>query len=188
MATSNSPIPGSHENGAPAAAAWLGIVAVLFGTLLTGSHANEWLTQMVISPDSAAARGIEPECPEDELEEEGLTAAECRLMVSQIEIMIASRPAWFRAFQMSVASIGATLAFVSIFVGIALIDDRPWAWGAAMYTFGVLLAIDLAQFIAAVNTGPLLRATYLWNILLWFFVHLCMTVAAVTGRDSEIIA
>lgn len=185
MATLHSPNPGSQDTSAPASAAWLGIIAVVFGILLTAGHANEWLTQKVISPDSAAARGLESECPEDELEEEGLSAAECRLMVSQVRIMIASRPPWFRAFQMGLASVGTVLALLSIFAGIALIDNRPWAGGVALVIFGTLLAIDLLEFIAAVNVGPLLRAMYLWNILLWFFIHLCMTVAAVAGRGGD---
>ena len=185
MATSDSSdSSGAQDQQAPAAAAWLGIVAVLFGILLTANHANEWLVQKVISPDSAAARGIESECPEDELEEEGLSAAECRLMVSRIKIMIVSRPAWFRAFQMTAAAAGAVIAFISVFVGIGLVDDRSWAPRAAVLVFAALMVIDLAQFTATVNSGPLLRAAYLWNILLWFFVHLTMTVAALVGRSS----
>lgn len=182
MAISNSGEPGAQGD---IAGAWLGIIAIVFGVLLAASDANEWLIQAVISPDSVAARGIESECPEDQLEEEGLSAAECRLMVSQVRIMIVSRPEWFRAFQMGLAAVGAVAALISIFVGIALVDGRRWAPSGAVIVFGALLAIDLIQFMATVNTGPLLTAVYLWNILLWFFIHLCMTVAAVAGRSSE---
>ena len=55
----------------PAWASWLGIVAVIFGILQTAEHGNEWMTQKVIAPGTAAVQGIAPRCPEDELVEEG---------------------------------------------------------------------------------------------------------------------
>ena len=181
MATSSSGDSGSQGEGS-AGAQWLGVIAILFGVLAMASHGNEWLVQTVIAPDSAAAQGLESECPEDELAEEGVSADECRLMVDRVHIMIASRPDWFRPMQINLALAGTVVALASILVGLGLVDTRSWAAGAAVWSFGALLAIDIAQFIAAVNTGPLLRATYLWNLLLWFFIHLCMTVAAAAER------
>ncbi len=169
----------------PAWASWLGVVAVIFGILQTAAHGNEWMTQKVIAPGTAAVQGIPPRCPEDELVEEGISRAECELMTAKVRIMIVSRPDWFRGFQMGLALIGTVVAFGSIFVGSALVQYRNWAPHAAVITFAGLLAIDAVGFAAATNTGPLLRATYLWNTLLWFFIHLVMTAGAVAGFRSE---
>ena len=177
----------SNTSG-PAWASWLGVVAVIFGILQTAAHGNEWMTQKVIAPGTAAVRGIPPRCPEDELVEEGISVTECELMAAKLKIMIASRPHWFRGFQMGLALIGTVVAFGSIFVGVALVQYRSWAPPAAMITFAALLTIDAIGFIAAINTGPLLRAVYLWNILIWFFIHLLMTAGAVAGHQSESMA
>ncbi len=173
------------NSSGPAWASWLGVVAVIFGVLQTAAHSNEWMTQKVIAPGTAAVQGIPPKCPEDELVEEGVSRAECELMVAKVRIMIASRPDWFRGFQMVLASLGALVAFGSIFIGAALVQYRSWAAHAAVITFAGLLAIDAVGFAAAINTGPLLRATYLWDTLLWFFIHLVMTAGAVAGCRSE---
>ena len=69
-------------------------------------------------------------------------------------------------------------------VGAALIDRQSWAPAAAIAVFGALTLVDAVGFVAAVNTGPILRDVYLWNVLLWFFVHLMMTLGAVAGRAS----
>ncbi|MGI9289186.1 MAG: hypothetical protein ACR2P1_27700 [Pseudomonadales bacterium] len=172
----------------PAWASWLGVVAVIFGILQTAAHGNEWMTQKVIAPGTAAVQGIPPRCPEDELVEEGISSAECELMTAKVRIMIASRPDWFRGFQMGLSLIGTVVAFGSIFIGAALVQYRSWAPRAAVITFAGLLAIDAVGFAAATNIGPLLRATYLWNILLWFFIHLVITVGAIAGFRSEITA
>jgi hypothetical protein len=169
----------------PAWASWLGIVAVTFGILGTADHGNEWMTQKVITANSAAVQGIPPRCPEDELIEEGISLAECELMTAKVRIMIVSRPNWFRGFQMGLALIGAIISFGAIFVGAALVQYRSWAPRVAVLTFTALLAIDALGFAAAINTGPLLRATYLWHILLWFFIHLTMTAGAFAGCNSE---
>ena len=47
------------------------------------------------------------------------------------------------------------------------------------------MLIDLLQFAAVVNAGPILRDLYLWNILLWCVIHLMMTTGALAGRHSE---
>ena len=179
MSTTISETPG------PAWASWLGIVAVIFGILLTGVHGNEWLTQQVITPGSAAAQGIPPSCPQDELIEERISVVECELLVAKVNMVIASRPDWFRGFQMGLASLGTVVAFCSIFVGVVLVQYRDWAPRAAVITFAALLSIDAIGFIAATNTGPLLRAAYLWDIVVWFFIHLVMTVGAIAGSTAE---
>ncbi|MGH8533202.1 MAG: hypothetical protein ACREV1_10895, partial [Gammaproteobacteria bacterium] len=88
-------------------------------------------------------------------------------------------------FQMALASAGITMASLSIVVGAALVNYRTWAPAAAVLTFGALTAIDVIGFMAVVNTGPISREMHLWNILLWFFIHLMMTVGAVAGRHNE---
>jgi hypothetical protein len=167
---------------------FLGIVAVLFGVLLAAAQGNELLTQKVIAPGTAAARDVPADCRADEAAQEGVSAAECELMVAQVRIVLASRPAWFRPFQMGRALAGLLAAFGSIVVGLGLVDDRRWAPSAAAATFGLLLALDVAGFTAALYTGPLLRALYLWNLFLWFAVHLCLTAGAVVGRRAARVA
>ncbi len=179
MATTGTDTP------APAWASWLGVVAVIFGILLTAAHGNEWLTQKVITPDSAAAQGIPPRCPEDELIEEGISVEECELLVAKVNMVIVSRPDWFRGFQLWLAAIGTAVAFWSVFAGVALVQYRDWAPRAALITFALLLAIDIIGFVAATNTGPLLRAAYLWDITVWFFIHLVMTAGAIAGSMRE---
>jgi hypothetical protein len=176
----------SHHTTGPAWTTCLGIIAVLFGALFTAAQGNELLIQKVIAPGTAAAQNVPVECRKDEAEEEGVSVAECELMVANVRIMIESRPEWFRGVQMGLALAGALVAFGSILVGVALVDDRRWASGAAVAMFATLLALDGAGFAAALYTGPLLRALYLWNILLWFSIHLCMTAGAVAGRHARL--
>jgi len=173
----------------PTNLAWttgLGIIAVLFGTLFAATQGNELLAQAVIAPGTAASRNVPVECREDEAQEEGVSVAECELMVANVRIMMASRPAWFRRAQMGLSFAGALVAFGSILVGVALVDARRWASAAAVAAFAALVALDAAGFAAALYTGPLLRAVYLWNILLWFSIHLCLTAGAVAGRQASL--
>jgi len=174
----------THHRIGPAWATSLGIVAVLFGTLFTAAEANELMVQAVIAPGSSAAQGIPADCREDEAEEEEVSIAECELMVANVRIMLASRPPWFRSAQMGLTSAGALLAFLSILVGVALVDARGWAPSVAVITFGGLIALDAVSFVTGLYVGPLLRAVYLWNTLLWFSIHLCMTAGAVVGRQA----
>lgn len=146
------------------------------------------MIQAVIAPGTAAARNIPADCRKDEAEQEGVSVAECELMVANVKIMIASRPKWFRGVQMGLTFLGTLVAFGSILIGVALIDYRRWAPRAAVITFATLLALDCIDFMAAFYTGPLLRALYLWNILLWFSIHLSMTLGAVAGRHAERVA
>lgn len=164
----------------------VGVLAVLFGAILAAGQANEWMVQKVIAPGSAAAQNIPADCREDEAEEEGVSVEECELMVANVRIMIASRPAWFRSAQMTLAAAGAVLALWSILVGVALVDYRVWAPSTAAATFALLLLLDGTQFVAALYTGPLLRAVYLWNIVLWTTIHLCLLAGALAGRHFEL--
>ena len=64
--------------GSLAWASALGAVAITFGVLLAAAHANEWMKQIVIVHATPAGNQVaQPECPEDELIEEGLSLAEC---------------------------------------------------------------------------------------------------------------
>ncbi|WP_206054831.1 hypothetical protein [Nitrosococcus wardiae] len=165
----------------------MGAVAIVLGVLLAAIHGNEWMKQGVIV-QATPASGVVPaaECPEDELEEERLSLAECKQMVANVQNFILSAPDWFFSFQMALACVGTIIAFVSIILGVALVHYRRWAPTAAVLVFAALAIIDVVDFIAVVNTGPILRSMYLWDILLWFFIHLVMTVGAIVGRQSQI--
>jgi hypothetical protein len=128
------------------------------------------------------------DCREDELEEEGLSFAECRQMVANVENLTVSGPAWFRGVQIGLAGVGTIIALGSIVVGVALVDDRAWAPNCAVLTFAALAGLDVLGFTAAVNAGPVIRQLYLGDILLWFLLHLMMTVGVVAGRDSDTAA
>ena len=169
----------------PRWAAALGGLAVVFGVLMTAAQGNEILAQAVIAPGSVAGRGIPADCRKDEAEQEGVSAAECELMVAAVRATIVSRPPWFRGFQTGLALAATLAAFGSIFVGLALVDFRPWAPRAAVLSFGALALLDALGFVGALYTGPLLRAVYLWNLFLWFCIHLCLTTGAAVGSRAE---
>lgn len=179
-------IPRHRHAATPAWTTCLGIIAVLFGALFAAAQSNELLVQTVIAPGTAAAQGVPIECREDEAEEEGISVAECELMVANVRIMLESRPAWFRDTQRALTLLGALVSFFSILVGVALVDARGWATSAAVWTCAVLLAVDAAGFGTALYTGPLLRAAYLWNGLVWFSIHLCMAAGAIVGRQNAL--
>lgn len=166
----------SFSDGLPG----LGLIVVLFGVLLLASQANELLKQIVISPGSTAELGVAAHCRADELEEEQLSLEECQLMVSNIQITLASSPSWFRSFQIFLSSLGVGAAVFSIIVGSLLVNGVTARRKLALFCFALLVLIDVAGFVSATNTGPLLRAQYLWPLLLWFFIHLCMLVAMLT--------
>jgi hypothetical protein len=179
----------SGQPPGPAWASWLGVVAIVLGVLLAAAHGNEWMKQIVITQSTPASDRVPPaECPEDELIEEGLSLAECRQMVANVRNFTLSAPDWFAAFQATLAAVGTVVAFISIIIGAALVNYRGWAPAAAILTFGALAAIDVIGFIGALNTGPILRDLYLWNFLLWFSIHLMMTVAVIAGRASRALA
>lgn len=169
---------------------WLGMLVVVFGLLLAAQQGNEALKQAVIAPGTAAELGIPADCREDELEEEALTLRECELMVASVQITLASSPAWFRPLQLATAGLAALLALASLPTGFALVrGPSAGHWRYGMYVIGGLLALDCIGFIAAVNTGPMLRAQYLWTALLWIFIHLAFFSAflamATDGKSEE---
>lgn len=171
---------------APDWASRLGIVAVLFGILFAVSQANEWMKLAVVgTPPYSIATMPEPDCEPDELEEEGLSLEECRQLALAVHDISISSPGWFKSFHMTVSAAGTLLALASIVVGIALVDYRPWAAPAAAQVFAALAVLDLVAFTGVVNSGPLIRQMYLWNILLWAFLHLAMAVAAIVGLQGE---
>ena len=166
----------------------LAAVITLFGLLLLASHSNELLRQIVIAPGSSADLGVEAACRADELEEEQLSLQECQLLVVDVQIVLSSSPAWFRSYQLTLSSFGIAAAVFSIVTAFGLINRQSLPFRLAAVSMGILLLIDLAGFLAAVNTGPLLRARYLWPLLLWFVVHLCVLVAAIrlAQQQSEV--
>jgi hypothetical protein len=171
---------------APDWASRLGIVAILLGILLAASQANEWLKLSIVgTPPYTVATMPEPDCEEDELAEEGLSLAECQQLAYAVHDISISAPGWFKSFHTSVSAIGLVLALISVVVGIALIDYRAWAAAAAVPAFGALAVVDVVVFTAVVNSGPMIRQSYLWSILLWFFIHLAMAIAALVGRQDE---
>jgi hypothetical protein len=169
----------------PAWTSWLGVMAILFGIFLTAAHGNQVLSHLVYEPDSAAMHDISIDCEEDELEEEGITLEECNLMGTTVKNVILSSPDWFRDFHIGLSAVGIVVALVSVFVGILLVDYRSWVVKPAIVVFGALLAIDMIGFLTVVNTGPLLRAMYLWDILLWALIHLVMTAGALAGFHPD---
>ena len=166
----------------------LAAVITLFGLLLLASHSNELLRQIVIAPGSSADLGVEAACRADELEEEQLSLQECQLLVVDVQIVLSSSPAWFRPYQLTLSSFGIAAAVLSMLTAFGLINRQSPPFRLVAVSMGILLLIDLAGFLAAVNTGPLLRARYLWPLLLWFVVHLCVLVAAIrlAQQQSEV--
>lgn len=173
-------------NNKPAWASILGVVAIMLGVFLTAVHANEVMKQSVIV-EHMPASGVMPEadCPPDELEEEGISVAECEYLIEHVKGLALSAPDWFPSAQMTLAGLGAILAFISIIVGGALVNYAPSASTAAVVVFAGLAAIDLLQFAAVVNTGPTLREVYLGGILLWFILHLMLLVGAIAGKHTQ---
>jgi len=165
---------------------WLGVVAVLFGVLLLASQSTELLKQLVIAPGTTAELGIAADCRSDELEEEGLSLLECQLLVSNVQISLASSPGWFRPVQIFLSLSSSLAAVLSVAVGMALVADRRGPATLAVPVFGLLILLDCAGFVAVLNTGPLLRAQYLWPALLWFFIHACLFTAALVRRQQQL--
>ncbi|GAB4296950.1 MAG: hypothetical protein Kow0083_09800 [Methylophaga sp.] len=174
------------NNNTPSWASILGVVAIMLGVFLTAVHGNEAMKQSVIV-SNMPADGVMPEadCPEEELEEEGISLAECEYLIEHVKGIAMSAPDWFPAAQTTLAGIGAVLAFLSIIIGGALVNYTAWAAKAATLVFSGLAAIDLLQFAVVVNTGPTLREVYLGSILLWFILHLMLLVGVLAGRHTE---
>lgn len=163
----------------------LAALLMLFGLLSLASYGNELLKQVVISPGSSAEKGIAADCRADELEEEQLSLEECQLMVANVRIILSSSPDWFRGYQLALSGIGIAAALFSIATAFSLINSRSPSLPLAMAGIAVLFLLDIAGFVAAVSTGPMLRAQYLWPLLLWIAIHLCMFLAVVRLRQQE---
>ncbi|HEC75142.1 MAG TPA: hypothetical protein ENI26_12355 [Methylophaga aminisulfidivorans] len=176
----------NNKTSLPHWASILGVVAIMLGVFLTAVQGNEVMKQAVVT-SNMPADGVMPaaDCPEDELEEEGITVAECEYLIEHVKGIALAAPDWFPTVQMTLAGIGALLAFISVIIGGALVNYTPWASKAAVVVFSGLAAIDLLQFAAVVNTGPTLREVYLSGILLWFVLHLMLVVGVLAGRHSE---
>lgn len=175
-----------NSTSMPHWASILGVVAIMLGVFLTAVHGNEVMKQVVIT-NNMPADGVmpEPDCPEEELEEEGISVAECEYLIQHVRGIALSAPDWFPSAQITLSAIGTVLAFGSIIIGGALVNYTPWASKAALVVFGGLAAIDLLQFAVVVNTGPTLRDVYLGGILLWFILHLMLVTGTLAGRHTE---
>lgn len=189
MATLLPDDPTRSSSPGPAWASALGVVAIVLGIFLTASNANEWMKLALIGEPAHTLESAPPiDCDPGELAEEGITVAQCHQMGVVIHNISMSSPEWYPGFMMTVAFVGTLVAAFSIFVGIALVNYRPWASTVALLTFAALTLIDLVSFLSVVSTGPIVREMYLWDVLLWFLLHIMMTVAAVAGHLEQAAA
>ena len=172
----------SIKEGNNANIKWIGVTSVLFGVLLLANHGNEILRQSVIAPGVAIESAAD--CRPDELEEENLSLRECQLMVSNVQIVLASSPSWFRSVSICLYLLGFVSALLSLVFGMRFVSSPNSAQRPLRASFVSLVAIDMLIFMAASTTGPLLRSIYLWPNLLWLFIHLAL-LAAVLGYNSE---
>lgn len=176
----------NDTNTAPLWASWLGIIIIVLGVYLSASHGNQLLKYWVLDGvPSVEMAEYTYKCPEDELEEEGITLEMCMQKTANVDTILLSIPDWFRDFQIPLMLIGTIVAFSSIFVGVALIEYRATAPLAATFVVGALLLVDIAGFMAVVITGPLTRQLYLWDILLWCFIHAILLSAIIAGRHED---
>ncbi|MDX1518709.1 MAG: hypothetical protein R3318_01210 [Gammaproteobacteria bacterium] len=171
-------------------ASGLGIIIIIMGVYLTASHGNQLMKYWVLDgKPSVEMAEYKYKCPEDELIEEGITLEMCKQKTENIDTILLSIPDWFRGYQITLMLIGTVVAFISIFAGIALHENRAVAPLFATGIISALLAIDIAGFVAVVLTGPLTRQLYLWDILLWCFLHAVILSALVAGKhEGETVA
>lgn len=176
----------NQNNTVPVWASCLGITIIIMGVYLSAAHGNQLLKYIVLDGiPSVEMVEYKYKCPEDELEEEGITLAMCKQKTANVDTILLSIPDWFRGFQIGLMLSGTLVAFVSIFAGISLLEYRSYAPLAAVVTVSLLLLVDIAGFIAVVITGPLTRQLYLWDILLWCFVHAILLAAIFAGRRES---
>ncbi|MFK7864641.1 MAG: hypothetical protein AB8B95_10500 [Pseudohongiellaceae bacterium] len=150
------------------------VLTALFALLFFASSNNELLKQYVLTESAEQSLIGEADCRADELLEEGLSVRECQLMRIQLEIVYESSPDWFRSAQILLNA----MAMVSAVGVIALVTFRPLRARSQLLLVVLILfvVIDALSFLAALQTGPLLRAQYLWPTLLWFFIHLSSVI------------
>jgi cytochrome b561 len=170
----------------PAWMSWLGVAVILLGILFTAHEANEWMRQVVI--DHATPASLElpsADCRADELEEEGLSLAECQQMVEEIKSYVVSRPAWFAGVQSWLSALGTLIALATVVCGAMLANYRMPAARIGAVLFTLLAAVDAGHFIAAQQAGPILRSIHLPVSLQWFAIHMAVAMAFfVAGRQS----
>ena len=175
-----------HMNQVPFWASWIGIIIVVMGVYLTASYGNQlmkyWVLDGVPSVEKAE---YQYKCPEDELEEEGITLEMCKQKTANVDTILLSVPEWFRGFQIVLMTIGTLLAFGSIFTGVSLIEYRSTAPLATIFVLSSLFLIDIVEFVAVIITGPLTRQLYLGDILLWCLIHLVLLSAVFAGKNIE---
>lgn len=174
-------MPGNHlEQNLAVASRILAVLSILFGVLSFASNSNELLKQGVLTAESFTALQSEADCRADELEEEGLSFRECELMLVQVEIALESSPRWFRSVQQILSGIGIAAALASIALALSLGSNpgNGFTMRMMVWVLGGLVVLDSVMFIAASQTGPMLRAQYLWPLLLWFFIHLSLVLGA----------
>lgn len=156
------------------ASRFLTLLTLVFGILFFASSSNELLKQAVLTEEAFAALQVEADCRADELEEEGLSLRECQLMVAQVEINLESSPDWFSSAQKILSGFGIAAALASMGLALSLGSGHGFTLRMLALVFGGLVVLDSVMFIVALQTGPLLRAQYLWPIVLWFFIHLSL--------------
>lgn len=156
---------------------FVAVLTAVFGLLYFATSSNELLKQLVLTPEAQSSLMGEADCRADELIEEGLSLRECELMRLQLEIAYESSPNWFRSAQLFLHGLAVAAALSSVYLGLHA--TRPQLAQAKLlrHSLSFLLILDIATFLAALQTGPLLRTQYLWPIVLWFFVHLSLAVA-----------
>ena len=160
-------------------------MAILVGVLFTASAGNEWMRQVVIDRMTPASLELPAaECPEDELEEEGLTVAECEQLVEDVLSYVVSRPAWFAGVQASLSAAGTILAVLGIFAGGMLVNYRPLGATLGVLAFGGLAIVDAGHFVAVQQAGPILRAIHLPSAMTWFALHLAFALAFHVARGQ----
>ena len=160
-----------------ARAAGLGAAAFLLGALAAAWYGNEWMTMTVTgSPPFTLEAMPEPDCDPDELEEEGLSLAECHQMALRVHHLSLSSPPRLPGLLGAMAATGLLLSVLSLAAAAALADGRARAPAAGV--FAALCLVDAAAFATVVMSGPLVRQVYLWSFLLWFSLHLVLTAAA----------
>jgi cytochrome b561 len=127
-------------------------------------------------------------CPADELEEEGLSLAECEQLVEDVRSYVVSRPPWFATVQATLAALGTLLALASMICGAALVAGRDAGLRFGLPVFVALAAVDAGHFVAAQQAGPILRAIHLAPALLWFSIHGAIALALYVARTRSPVA
>jgi len=168
----------------------VGIAAIVLGLLFTAGQGTEWMRQYDLAAATPADLVLPAaRCPPDELEEEGLSVAECEQLVENVRSYLVSMPDWFGATQGWLAALATLLGIGSLLAGIGLADGKAIAARWAFGIFVALFVIDVAQFIAAQLAGPMLRALYLPSVLIWSFIHLGLALGCrAVGTTGDRIA